>query len=385
MQSLHVHQRDDRRRRVLAEERAVDAPPLKTTTRPTKRSAEPYSDSARQEHQRRVTELVPRSQVSLGLLGFCGLTMIAGLVAGYLYLPELAAWSSKDAVAALELGGRGSLAAWFGSLLLGLAAAGSLMVYSVRRHKVDDYRGHYRWWLLAAVAWLVMSVDATSGIHDLFAAALTKLTGYKAPAAGNLWWVGSWGVVVGAIVTRLLLDMRSCKAAFVAVLSAMIAWIVALTMELGKLQLPGVPAPVVCETAKLLGHLLLLFGVTQYARHVILHAQGLLPVKQPKQRAAKKETKHDARSAGTAAGTSPDEAVPAKSASADKRTDLPTTSATPHPHFSSGHAAKPAAIDDDESADDTADDEDDDDQGQRRLTKADRKRLRKKKSTDREW
>ena len=59
---------------------------------------------------------------------------------------------------------------WLSSLLARTwQVLGSLLIYSIRRHKLDDYRGHYRWWLVAGIAWLVMSVDAITGLHDLFA------------------------------------------------------------------------------------------------------------------------------------------------------------------------------------------------------------------------
>ena len=34
------------------------------------------------------------------------------------------------------------------TLWLGAAGAMSLLIYSIRRHKLDDYRGRYRWWLV---------------------------------------------------------------------------------------------------------------------------------------------------------------------------------------------------------------------------------------------
>ena len=49
------------------------------------------------------------------------------------------------------------------------------------------------------------------------------------------------------------------------------------------------------EIAKLLGHLSLLFGLSLYARHVILHAQGLLPAR--KRKAAKEKLAREGKTA----------------------------------------------------------------------------------------
>jgi hypothetical protein len=391
MQSFHVHQREVRRRRVVVEDRAGEAPSEAATvaTRPSKRAKDAYADGARQEHQRKVADLVPRSYLSLGLLFLCGVTAIVGLAAGHLYLPELSAWASSDAAAAFDLTGRGSLGSWFSSLLLGLAALAALMVYSIRRHKSDDYRGRYRWWLLAAMAWMVMSVDSITGVHELFRAAMTRVSNFNAPVSGHVWWIACWGLIVGATVIRLLLDMRACKTAFVATVAAMLAWCAGLTLQFGHVQIAGAPMALLSETAKLVGHLLLLLGMTLYARHVILHAQGLLPARKPKQRAAKKESrKADAADSKAVNDSAAGKAAAAStSTAADKRTDVPAKSSVPQPHFATQHSAKLSANDEDDedlSDDDSADD-DDAGNGQRRLSKAERRRLRKQKTTDRDW
>ena len=81
MQSFHVHQRDDRRRRVLAEDRTAETPEAvkPAAARASKRTADAYADGARQEHQRRVTDLVPHNYLSIGLLFLCGVITIVAL------------------------------------------------------------------------------------------------------------------------------------------------------------------------------------------------------------------------------------------------------------------------------------------------------------------
>jgi hypothetical protein len=382
MQLFQSHQRDERRRRVLAED-ALDAAAIaKVATPPRARKPDAYTEAARIANQRRISDLVPKSYWTISVLFMAGLTAIAGLTAAHLYLPELSAWGAKDGVAALDLGERGSLASWLSSLLLGLAGLASLLIYSVRRHKLDDYRGHYRWWLVAAMAWLVMSVDATAGIHDLFRAVMTRFSGYSAPANGHIWWIGCWGLLLAATVVRLLLDMRACRIALFMILLALGSWSTSLAIQFAGARLPGIPTVLVVGTLKLFGHLLLLLGVTLYARHVILHAQGLLPTRDQKPR--KERAKKDAKTAPSSAPQIAKIDGPHSSGpSGDKRTDHSTGSAvaaTPHSHLAAATFVN-STSDDDASDFEEMDSED----RNRKLSKADRKRLRKQKSAERGW
>ena len=379
MQFFHGHQRDERRRRAFADDRAADGTAAKTAAPPRARKAEAYTAGAKLENHRRVSDLVPKSYLAISLLFLAGLTSIAGLAAAQLYLRELAEWGTKEGVAAFELGGRGSLASWLGSLWLALSGLGSLLIYSIRRHKLDDYRGHYRWWLVAGIAWLVMSVDAITGLHDLFRAAMTRFSGFSAPASGHAWWIGCWGLLLAATVVRLLLDMRACRIALVTIALALAAWCAGLAVQLSGASLSKIPTALVAETLKLSGHFLLLLGVTLYARHVILHAQGLLPSRDQKRR--KDRAKKDAKAAasGDSSLTRVDQAHNLLGAG-DKRSDQTAhsgTAATPHSHLAS------QSSDSDDDSD--YDDEDDATGRNRKLTKAERKRLRKQKSEERGW
>jgi hypothetical protein len=379
MQLFHGHQRDDRRRRVLTDDRTAEgAATTMAASPPRTRKAEPYTPGARLENQRRVSDLVPKHYITIGLLFLVGLAAIAGLAAAHLYLPEIAAWA-KDGSAALELGSRGSLASWLASLLLGLAGMTSLLIYSIRRHKLDDYRGHYRWWWVAGLAWLVMSVDATAGIHDLFNVAMTRLTGHAAPLDGQLWWLGCWGLLVAATVVRLLLDMRQCRTALLVTVLAIALWCVAVALQLNLLQVTGIPLRLVAETLKLVGHLVLLLGITLYARHVVLHAQGLLPSRS--QKARKEKPKKEVK---TTAAALPSQVAkvdsPRSSSASDGKPHAAGISSAPTPHVSFAASTADADL-----GDDLSDYDDDSDTRNRKLTKAERKRLRKQKSAERDW
>jgi len=376
MQFHSGQHRDDRRRRAIVEERAAapdEAAAVKAASS-TRRRTEVYAAGARPENQRRVTDLVPHNLVVLGLWFLVGLTVIVGLAAGHLWMPELARATAQERLGALELGGPGGLANWFASLVLGLAGLKSLLIYSIRRHKLDDYRGRYRWWLLAAAMWLVMSIDSTASIHELFRAAMTRLSGYKAPGGGAAWWIGCWGLLLAAVSVRLLWDMKVCRLASLVYLAALGCWAGGVALALSGLSLGRLGSVVPAEVCKLLGDLLLLSSLVLFARHVILHSQGLLP---NRKKLAKEKARREAKAAADkAAGNLPNGVARVDAAHGPVTSTQPRSDLQPH--------IKPAAArqaDDDEADDD----EGDDSQRNRKLSKADRKRLRQLKAQERGW
>ena len=208
---------------------------------------------------------------------------------------------------------------------------------------------------------------------------MTRFTGYSAPASGNAWWIGCWGLLLAATVVRLLLDMRACRIALVTIALALAAWSAGLAVQLSGASLRSIPTALVAETLKLSGHLLLLLGVTLYARHVILHAQGLLPSRNPKRRKERAKEKAKAAASSNSSLTRVDQAHNPLGAG-DKRSDQTAhsgTTATPHSHLAS------QSSDSDDDSD--YDDDDDSNDRNRKLTKAERKRLRKHKSEERGW
>ena len=131
------------------------------------------------DEQLRVTDLVPKRLGVILLLFVAGLLMVAGLEALYAWMPSLAGKTTDGRVASFDLDGEGSLAVWFSSTVLLLSAVTAVLVYTVRRYKKDDYQGHYRVWLWAAMCWFLLSVDETASLHEGFKEMMTLLTGNR--------------------------------------------------------------------------------------------------------------------------------------------------------------------------------------------------------------
>jgi len=281
-------QRDDRRRRLLADELShpsdwpaccvlpeADSPPQKS---------EHYGDAEFLGQQLRLLDLVPRRLVSLFVLVTIATTIVGGLEGSYVWMLGRVA-SGGAAIQALDLAAKGSLGCWFSSLLLLAASAAAVLVYAVRRHRTDDYQGRYRIWLWAAACWFLMATDQAANLREGFRELMIALSGTPLVGDGSLWWAILYALGLVAVGSRLLMDMRSSPLSMCGLLMAAIAYSAAVAGRFGWI-LPGLPSDGTREImwlsgAEMLGSLTLLVAVTLYARHVILDAEGLLPWREP--------------------------------------------------------------------------------------------------------
>jgi hypothetical protein len=243
-----------------------------------------YGDAAFLEVQARLTDLVPLHPLALLIVFAAGLGFIAGLEGAYLWM--LRAGPTMGRVTALDLTIRGSLGTWFASAVLALASLVALVVFSVRRYKLDDYHGHYRVWLWAAACWLLLSVDATANVHEAFGELMAWITGTRLFGESSIWWLVVGGFLVGGVVTRLLVDMRHCRisstvlvaggACCAACIGFHFRWIP--TDQIQWLPVDHAMKCVLLSRGAFLGgSFLVLMSMLLHARFVILDAEGLLP------------------------------------------------------------------------------------------------------------
>jgi len=282
-------QRDPRRRRVLADLVLGQGSGAKRSAGASSRllaapRSKHYGEAAFLEDQLRLTDLVPRRIGVLALLFVLGLLMGAGLVGLHAWIPRLASMTSDGTVEAFDLDGEGTLAVWFSSTVLFLASFTSVVVYTVRRHKKDDYQGRYRIWLWGALCWLLLSMDETASLHEGFMGMMTALTGTPLLGDGSAWWMIAYFFLLGGIGTRLALDMRECRLSLAAFLSAGLCYVLAVVAQLGWIWETQTAREIMLEEgAEMTGNVLLLLAMSLHARHVILDAQGLLPQSAPEE------------------------------------------------------------------------------------------------------
>ena len=123
-------------------------------------------------------------------------------------------------------------------------------------------------------------------------------------------------LIVGAIGFRLLIDMRSSRLSSAALVLAAIAYLTALTAFFRGITLQSEFYQLLLAQGLLLGgHLLLAMSMGLHARYVLLDAEGVLPKRSLKKKAEKKKAKTDK------AGRAATRGVTAKASSASGASD----------------------------------------------------------------
>lgn len=278
-------QRDDRRRRLLADELSnpSDWPERHVCSEAalTPQKSTHYGDAEFLGQQLRLLDLIPRRTIGFVSLLVVGAAILAGLETSYAWMLDRVA-GGGGAITALNLAVKGSLGCWFTSLLLLTAAAAAFLIYSVRRHRTDDYQGRYRIWLWAAACWFLMATDQAASLREAFRDLMTTLTGTSLAGDGSLWWAIFYAFALGAIGSRVFMDMRSSRPSMGFLATAAIAHGLAMAGRQGWILLDDAGRQVMWIVgAEIAGSLLLLTAMTLYARHVLLDAEGLLPCNEP--------------------------------------------------------------------------------------------------------
>jgi hypothetical protein len=368
--------RNGRRRRVLNEEvlsASCSHTALRVMTSEDATGAVPrYSEAAGVEHHPQITDFVPRRYRSVAVLIALAISTTAGL-AGMDYFATLQSGMSNIAnVSAFQLGTHGSIAAWISSVVLVIASATCVLVYSIRRHRIDDFRGRYRIWLAAAVACFMASLNSATGLHNVLADVMNYVTGWTALRDGAIWWLVAAGLPLAWIFARVFLDVKDCRLAAALLVLATSCYAAAVVIHLELLFVDAALPLMIVGASTMLGHWFAFASTLSYARFVILDAQGLV-VNRPRI-TGRRKTKTSS---------------PAPSPAQRKQTATATTSSN------AASSSKPSALQPpkspaarsqwvDGSRPEREDYDDDDSSGDgRKLTKAERKQLRKLKMQNR--
>lgn len=370
----------DRRRRVLKEEvLAASATHSASQDDDALNDAPRYSDAAGVEHHPQITDFVPRRYRTIATFVLVGTIVTGALSALQVFVVPLAEAKGLKNAGSLGVAGAGGLASWFSAVLLIVASITCLITYSIRRHRIDDFRGRYRVWRGATLACLMMSAISVTGLHHTIAAGLTQLTGWSALHDGAIWWFVLPGLPMSWVGIRALLDVRECRLATTLLAAAAISYAASAVTYLGLAPIASdAIRSTIVGAAILMGHWFLLAGAVSYARFVILDAQGLIPNRA-------KPTKRK------------DQVDDEELEQLTRPTSTPTTAMKPAV-AASMHAAHLAKAVEDTDDDDSEwvdgsrpdrrhydDDEEDEESshGGRKLSKADRKRLRRLKADGR--
>jgi hypothetical protein len=285
-------QHSERRRRMLSDEQMLSRGSSESTqATPQRRSpakkTPSYTEAAHMDQQAHITDFIPRRPSVVALWFFSALTVIAGITAAHCCVDQWSVALGGIDLSVLRFGtdsGSG-LAAWFSSMMLVGASLVAVLIYALRRHKSDDYRGRYRIWMWAGICWMAMSIDTVSGLHALLKNIIAQVAGSTVWGDGSILWIGSAVSLIGVVALALTMDMRSCRTAVTSMVLSAVAYAVTIA---GHFELVvAVPSVLLTTASAMCGHLFLLASMTLFARHVILDAEGLLPEPPPKKQKKK--------------------------------------------------------------------------------------------------
>ncbi len=290
--------RDERRRRALVEDAMASGTEVPASLKPPRkaavRSSETYSELARTEHLWRVTDLIPRRSWGLAAWFVAGVAIVALLEAGY-WMAITRPIGDVPLPTALDLAAHNSLRGYASSLVMCGAAAVSILIYAVRRHRTDDYRGRYRVWAWAAMLWCVASIDAVADLRSLVRVLCVALTGHSGPGEGIVWWLGPWLFVLFFVALRTALDVLPSWPALISLLLAIGCWTAALVLDIARFSLVEMHVTMLARGFSLSGDWLLFWSGMAFGRYVLLEAHGELPPRTPRPKMEARKVSAEAR------------------------------------------------------------------------------------------
>jgi hypothetical protein len=371
-----------------------------------------YDRRAGRGFQLRTTDLIPKRPKAVFLFA----TAVATVVI-LLNLLHLAFSNWPIAVSSkFSLGQTGSITAWFSTVFLMLACLACLQIYSLRQHRSDDYRGTYRIWLLFAGALLLSSMNCIVNFNEM----LGDGSHMSSPSPLLFWslWATK-ALVVSGLFIRGFVELRLSRGSLALAAISSVAYVSSLVLQIPEVtQSTGTSYALVLGNTQFLGHAFLLVALVVYARNVFLISNGLMAVRTVKAKTKTKPSKKKStvadeteeskaqkakpkKSPKVAASVEDDNVEPAaprvKETEPPKKVEIKSTAdkltlaskpneSGPKRTFTSPLASKMKPTQAPAKAVENEDEDVQDDQepeGTRRLSKSERRRLRKEQSSSR--
>ena len=274
--------RDERRRRALIDENlhaAGQEASSSTSDEDSKKRAraKAYAEAAHVANHAPVSVCIPKRPLSVLGLFAVGVALIAAIEVLYVKVFLRVPVEFRTSLPALDVTARGSLASWFSSVVLCCSAMASLLVFLIRRHRMDDYRGRYRWWLWLVPLLLAASVNAGTGLHQALSGVLTSLSGAEVAVGGKGWWLLAYAAVFLPIVLQLAIEFWPSRLATAFFCGTVTAYLLIAAFELQAVQCATPLATAIAHSTLLLAAPFgVLLSILSFGRYVYLDAHGKL-------------------------------------------------------------------------------------------------------------
>lgn len=317
-----------------------------------------YGAGANIENHPQVTSFVPRRFrmfLVFALLGV-GAAATAELVA-YFAQPLSANIQVVSAAEITEVFAN-RLVAWTSATLLLLSIGYTRLIFSLRRHRVDDERGRYRVWRTAGWAAALLSANSVLGAHTLVARVLGSQVEWQLLPTSTGWWLFPAAAIGGWLLIKLMIEASECRSALSLFIVGVGSLIVAGIASAGWSPAWAAAAPeLMTRTLPLIGFTSLLLATQSFARYVILDVQGLIEHKAVEPKAEVETKKNSAPKPVQVAEETVDEPVQEEYEAEVSESSNWVDGSEPEESY--------------------------DDEPSRKLSKAERKRLRKQKQRNR--
>lgn len=287
---------DERRRRVLMDDGSAPAeatPPAKRT-RDKNAKTRNYSDAALANQQAPVTAVIPTRPWTLSVMLLSATTLVVLLNLLHAESYRLASLIGTEQIAPLTFQAAGNLSIWLSGLLLAWSAVMGVQIFNLRRHRIDDYKGRYRVWLWTTAVLVLASIDAVSGLHLIVGGVIAKFSGPARALNVDLCWLVVGATIVTFVALRMGIEMRRSIGALVTLVLALACYGTAAALKLDWLKLPSELALQALTATLLTAHTLIWFTTLIYARYVYLDAQGLMVPRPPREKKVKKPKETEA-------------------------------------------------------------------------------------------
>jgi len=339
--------RNDRRRRWLADDSlADDQDDSAETAEPRERAAQvgpdkrAYQSAARAALARPLRNLFPQRPGTLVALTLVGLSAVAALAGAHVWLQQLEG-AARGTLELVDLAAADNLSHPLAAVLLTCSAALALAVFSLRRHRVDDYHGRYRVWLWTTFGCLLAALfETTSAAHlvDLLWFSLAAWTGAGETLVARI----TLGTLATLAVVRLTCEIWRSRWAVFLLLIAGTMFTASLVAQVGPwLTVENVEAVLIWRGIWLAGYVMFAATLATYLRRVTLEIEGLVAVTSAAPKRRKLKTKKKADAPATELRIDPAHAAPAR-----PRTDLDAPKEPvqrPQLAANSGATSRPAA------------------------------------------